>query len=358
MVNPISFPQYQVNSAVDPSMWSSLGNLGNVYAKAQADAVKQRTLAQLGPDAVANANLLVGSGQGDLAEMGLRLQGALRGETREDERFKITDARANEQLNIAKGQERRAQETYDEETPTGRAKKVKEAGIDPTLPQAKEYILTGKMPPPRDPTFNEAVEQRKQVAIANGLKPDSPGYQSYVLTGKMPREDAQPLSATDKKLLADADDHINSGLSVIASLNRAKALSPKAFTGPMADRRGYAASFLGETSDTGKAGIATTQLNNEVLANALAQLKSIFGAAPTEGERKILLELQGSVNQPDVVRQGIYDRAIIFAQQKLEAAKKRADEMRGGTFYKPGGGASGTGAPAPAAAVPDPLGIR
>jgi len=342
MVNPISFPQYQINSTVDPSMWSSLGNLGNVYAKAQTDAKRQQALSQLGPDAAANANLLVGTGLPDLAEMGLRLQGQLRGETREDARYAITDRRADEQLNIAKGQERRAQETYDEDTPTARAKKVKEAGIDPTTPAAKEFILTGKMPPPREPTFAESVEQRKQQAIANGLTEGSPAYQSYVLTGKMPREDAQALSATDKKILEAADEAVINGQSVIESLNRAKKLSPLAYAGPAAGAIGYGTSFLGKSSDLGKAGIATENLNNEVLANALSQLKSIFGAAPTEGERKILLELQGSVNKADNVRQDIYDRAIKMAQVKLDAAQRRSNEMRGGTYWKPGGGSSST----------------
>lgn len=73
----------------------------------------------------------------------------------------------------------------------------------------------------------------------------------------MPREDAQPLTAGDKEAIRTADDAIVSNRSAIDSLTRAKQLSKQAFAGPGAGVRGYAASFLGDTSDIGKAGIAT-----------------------------------------------------------------------------------------------------
>ncbi len=147
--------------------------------------------------------------------------------------------------------------------------------------------------------------------MANGLDPSSPGYQSYVLTGKMPREDAQPLTATDKKAIIEADEGVLAARTAVDNLTKAKNLSRQAFAGPMASGRGYAASFLGGSSDLGKGGIATTDLNNLVTTNALTQLKAIFGGNPTEGERAILLDIQGSANQPDEVRQKIYDRAAL-----------------------------------------------
>jgi hypothetical protein len=156
----------------------------------------------------------------------------------------------------------------------------------------------------------------------------------------MPREDAQPLSATDKKAILEADEKVQSGNQVIDNLNKAKELSKQAMAGPLAAGRGYAASFLGESSDLGKSGIATTDLNNLVTSNALQQLKTIFGGNPTEGERAILLDIQGSANQPDAVRQKIYDRAIEAAKRRLAFEQQRADELRGGSFYKPTGGAS------------------
>lgn len=237
---------------------------------------------------------------------------------------------------------------------TQRAAVARQYGIDITSPQGKAFILTGKLPE-QDTSFSTVVEQRKQAASANGLDPASPGYQSFVLTGKMPREDAQPLTATDKKAVLEADEKVQGGQQVIQNLQRAKLLSKQAFSGPAAAGRGYAASFLGDTSDTGKAGIATTDMNNLVTTNAVTQLKAIFGGNPTEGERAILLDIQGSASQPDAIRQKIFDRGIEAAQKRLAFEQQRADELRGGTFYKKDGGTSkATTQPTGANGVPAP----
>ena len=197
--------------------------------------------------------------------------------------------------------------------------------------------------------------ERARAAEQLGLKPDDPAYRSYVLTGRMPREDAQPLSATDKKAIMEADDGALAAQTAIQSLERAKQLSSSAYEGPMASERGYVTSLFG--SD---AGSATNQLNNEVTTNALSQLKAIFGAAPTEGERKILLDIQGSARLPHADRAKIYERAQALAQRRLELNKQRADELRGGSFYKPGGGGSAVRQPSglqPGQAMQHPSGV-
>jgi hypothetical protein len=244
-----------------------------------------------------------------------------------------------------------------EQTATQRAAVARQYGVDPTTPEGKQFILTGALPD-REKSLTSVIEQRKAAATANGLDPNSPGYQSFVLTGKMPREDAQPLTATDKKAVLEADEKVQGGQQVIQNLQKAKLLSKQSFSGPAAGTRGYAASFLGESSDLGKAGIATTDMNNLVTSNALQQLKTIFGGNPTEGERAILLDIQGSASQPDAVRQKIFDRAIDAANKRLQFEQQRADELRGGTFYKKDGGTSkATTQPTSANGVPAPPAI-
>lgn len=233
---------------------------------------------------------------------------------------------------------------------------------DPAVPGGYKPIPGG----PADPAYlqsaskakNDAdilatVNQRKQVAESIGMKPDNPGYNSYIATGKMPREDAQPLTATDKKAILEAEEKLQSSKATILNLQQAKALSPKAMQGPGAGTRGYLSSFLGSSSDLGKAGIATQDLENLTTTNALQSLKAVFGGNPTEGERAILLDIQGSVGKPDAVRQKIYDRAIEAANRRIAFEQQRVDELRGGSFYKPQGGLSkttGDQAAAPASA--------
>lgn len=217
-------------------------------------------------------------------------------------------------------------------------------------------IKTGKVE--ADPRFKTddlsiQTEERQRAAQAQGLKVGSPAYLSYVLTGKMPREDQQLLTATDKKAIMEADEAVLSAQTAVEALGRAKQLSKEAYVGPLAGHRGYVTSLFGD-----KAGEATTDLNNQVTTNALSQLKAIFGGNPTEGERKILLDIQGSANQPDAVRQKIYDRAMALAQRRLEFNKQRSDELRGGSFYKTTHGAAPAAASAAPSLPPPPPGFN
>jgi hypothetical protein len=264
-----------------------------------------------------------------------RKEEAQREQKNQDRSFGLQKTNADRTYGLAVRSADRADEGA-VDTADDRAAAASKYGLDPSTPQGRTFALTGKLPE-ADTSFQANVEQRKQAAVANGLDPSSPGFQSYVLTGKMPREDAQPLTATDKKAILEADEMVLSNRAAIDSLSRAKALSKEAFAGPLAGKIGYATSFLGESSDLGKSGSKTLQLENEITSNALSQLKAIFGGAPTEGERKILLDIQGSTSKPDNVRQEIYNRAITLAEKRMDFNRKRADELRGGQFYKPQG---------------------
>lgn len=174
----------------------------------------------------------------------------------------------------------------------------------------------------------DPYSERKAQAEAAGLQPTNPAYQSFVLTGKMPREDAQSLTATDKKAILEADEMVSNAEGTLPLIKRALELNSKAYDGAGAGARGWLAGNVGIDS-----GEATMELNNVVTAQALGQLKAIFGGAPTEGERKILLDVEGSVNLPANVREGIYKRAEAAVERRLKLYKDRADSLRGGTFY-------------------------
>jgi hypothetical protein len=206
--------------------------------------------------------------------------------------------------------------------------------VDPRTGQA---IFQGQ--PKRDPAA-EAYEVRRREAARAGMKEGDPGYQSFILTGKMPREDAQPLTATDKKAILEADEGVHAGETVLRSLQDAKKLSPQALGGWGAQGKAAIANNLPDWMvpdaiiGSPAQGQSTAELDNVITSNALSQLKALFGAAPTEGERKILMDIQGAIGQPDAVRQRIYDRAMQMAEQRLAFNRQRAQELRGGNYYR------------------------
>ena len=195
--------------------------------------------------------------------------------------------------------------------------------------------------PPKDQVSDE-YGKRQAAAEAFGLKPDDPAYQSFVLTGKMPREDQAPLTVTDKKAIIEADDLVQANTATIDMLQsvltpgeNGKSLNEMAGSGALAG----AQSWFARNDPTGlfddQQGQATTELQNVVLNQALGQLKATFGAAPTEGERKILIDIQASVDKTPAEREIVIRRAIELARKRLEFNRQRAAELRGGTYYKP-----------------------
>ncbi|WP_033134616.1 hypothetical protein [Acinetobacter sp. MN12] len=174
--------------------------------------------------------------------------------------------------------------------------------------------------------FGVDKEGRKYAIMPNGdarYVKDAQG--NYITDIKSEK----PMTATMQKELFETDDAIASSQSVISNLKEALRLSPISYDGVNADMRASISGNLGLDKERSK---NTAMLNNIMTSNALDALKSTFGAAPTEGERKILLDIQGSVNLPAKQREAIYTRALQAATKRLNTNQKKADAIRGGSY--------------------------
>jgi hypothetical protein len=192
----------------------------------------------------------------------------------------------------------------------------------------------------RNSRTGQTFEERKRMAEEMGLTEADPEYRPFVLTGKMPREDQQTLTAIDKKAIQEGDEMVAVNAAAIDALKQAKTVSKDANSGWLSGTRATVGANLPDwmVSDyisSPESSNATIDFDNAIVGQALGQLKAIFGGAPTEGERKILLDLQGSSNLPVAAREKIIDRAIAAAERRLEFNKQRVDELRGNTYYKP-----------------------
>lgn len=200
-----------------------------------------------------------------------------------------------------------------------------------------------------DPGFGEFMNK--------GETPTAPSGYQYV-NGQLapipggPADPANPLNArrtvggapspTIAKEIFEADEGAQAGHNVMTALDRAMQLNDAAWDGPFADVRSGAAALFGNED-----AVKTQELQNTVTANALESLRATFGGNPTEGERKILLDVQGSVNQPRAVRKAIFERAKAAAERRLKFNEERARALRGGEYFDEGYSPVGGG--------PDPL---
>lgn len=205
---------------------------------------------------------------------------------------------------------------------------VGDALVDPTT--GREVYRAPAKPDESSMRIQNEVAAREQELRRRGLDPNEARNRDWVLTGKFPREDATPLTATDKKAILEADEMVETSQNALTAIQRAKEASKKAWgfkgAGPI--------SAL--TAPFSEGAQNTVDLDNIVTSDALESLKATFGGNPTEGERAILLQIQGSSALPDAERQRIYDRAAAAIQRRLEFNKRRAQDMRGGSYYDQG----------------------
>jgi len=169
-------------------------------------------------------------------------------------------------------------------------------------------------------------------------------------TGKQVTEGKQPkpkLEVADRKEIFEADEGAQAATNVMGSLDKALELNDSAYSGPLAETRGYVSSLFG-----GEGGVKTEELQNVVLQQVLDNLKATFGAAPTEGERQILVDIQGSVNKAPEVRKRIFEAAKAAAERRLKFNQERAGALRSGDYYNPGYSPAAPLAPAAGGATP------
>lgn len=141
-----------------------------------------------------------------------------------------------------------------------------------------------------------------------------------------------PMTATAQKELIETEEGIQGGQAALSLFKQARALNDQAmgFTG--AGAIASAGSLLPSFARP-NAVDATQNLDNILQTAALPQLKAIFGGMPTEGERKILLDVQGSSSKPPAVRKDIFDRAEKAIQARLKFGAEKVKRLRDGSYF-------------------------
>lgn len=216
------------------------------------------------------------------------------------------------------------QKIIDDEASTPGAKANAKARIRKLTyiaPEAKAERDVGK---PQSPAGKLASDE--------GLVPGTPEYQARVkqLAGE---GKGMNLSAAEQKELFEAEDVVNASKSVLLNLSKALELNEKAYSGFGAGaRRTIARNIPGVSESEGVT--ATTEIESLVITNSLDQLKAIFGGAPTEGERKILLDIQGSISMSPKERARVWERAMEAAARRMKSNEEKMKRIRQGSYSR------------------------
>ena len=209
---------------------------------------------------------------------------------------------------------------------------------DPNTPAARKqmaqqrlnkltYIAPQKGDKPEGPASTPG-----KIAADLGFTPGTTQYQQKVEEIAKTGAGAQLSNAAQKELF-EAEEKIAAGREVVLAFEQALKLNNVAYEGPTAGAREAAGRFIPIISSS-EGQTATADLENIVLGTALTQLKAIFGAAPTEGERKILIDVQGSINKPAATRKAIWERAQKAAARRVQENREKMDRIRAGAYLK------------------------
>jgi hypothetical protein len=171
-----------------------------------------------------------------------------------------------------------------------------------------------------------------KIAADEGYTPGTPEFNDRVKK-IVTQGTSTKLSPTEIKLKDELQDKVEAGKEVVSSLTQALKLNDIAYEGKTSGAREVVGSIIPGVRQS-EAQTATAELDNLIMGNALSQLKVIFGAAPTEGERKILVDLQGSINKPAATRKAIWERAQRAAARRVTENQKRLTEISSGSYAR------------------------
>jgi hypothetical protein len=206
-------------------------------------------------------------------------------------------------------------------------------GIDPITGKVTVSGTTQKTATP-DAIMTDK-RTREENALNRGVTMRGQNMTAATAQAKSTAPQKTALSASAQKELFEADELAKSSENAIGMLTQALELNKKAYSGigakPLAVVRSNLPGF-GESD----AANSTIDLDNLMTGQALESLKATFGGMPTEGERKILLDIQASADKTPAQRKIIIDRAIEMANKRMKFNKSKADALRKGTYFTEG----------------------
>ena len=216
----------------------------------------------------------------------------------------------------------------------------------------KEYISSGK---PQSDAGKRAADM--------GLRPGTPEYQAKVaeftdldvqrkmgeidskiqaldLAGKnleLREQMSARLTPTELKMKVEAEDLVANGQQALDDLKQAYKLNENSFEGGWLDK---AQRFALEAAGSKDPKVVNTRVMENLLgAQGLAKLRATFGGNPTEGERAILLELEGIGAKSKEERAEIMKRAYTVMKERVTREQRRLKDIGSGAYRmtEPGG---------------------
>ena len=206
-------------------------------------------------------------------------------------------------------------------------KQATDEGLKPGTPKYQKRVSEiADMNVERQMASINATLANMSVAQANqALAQQKFGFQ---------QEQAAKLTAPEVKLKTETEDTVAQTDKVLSTLKEAYKLNPNTFDTSVGDT---AQRKMLEAVGSKDPKVQNTRLLENMLSDqAVAGLKASFGGNPTEGERAIILSLQGIGAKSVEERKQIIKRAYDAAKLAKERHAKRLNEINQGLYRSTG----------------------
>lgn len=194
---------------------------------------------------------------------------------------------------------------------------------------------------PGTPEFIQYVRERSQQDVENADELARSRALTADLSRRLQEQRSNELSNQEVNLRIETENSIAGAQQALLDIRDAYRFNENSFEGGLLDRATRL--FLENTNPRSPIVVNTNRLENLLGQQGLEKLKATFGGQPTEGERRILLELEGIGSKTIEERRQIIQRTYSIIQQRIEREQKRLDDILSGrirqrTTNQPPGG--------------------
>jgi hypothetical protein len=144
------------------------------------------------------------------------------------------------------------------------------------------------------------------------------------------KEKDTKLTPAEVKMKSETEDLIGNANQALKDIKQAYKLNPNTFDGSFLDKGTRL--LLENTASNDPKVVATRTMENLLSKEAIGKLRASFGANPTEGERAILLQLEGINSKSQKERAAIMRNTFEALNESIARQKKRLNEINAGLY--------------------------
>jgi len=202
-------------------------------------------------------------------------------------------------------------------------KQAKDEGLTPGTPEYQERVKAIA-------ASNLEAQTAKIESLLAGISTAQANLLLNQTKFDYTKQQGTKLSAAEVKMKSETEELLGNANQALKDIQQAYKLNPNTFDSSLMDKGTRL--LLENTSSNDPKVVATRTMENLLSKEAIGKLRASFGANPTEGERGILLQLEGINSKSREERAAIMRNTYEALKASVSRNKKRLNEINAGLY--------------------------